>query len=378
MKILLTGGGTGGHFYPLIAVAEKINKIVDDEKIIGVKLYYMSDTPYDKAALFENGITYMEVMSGKQRLYSSPRNFTDKIKVAIGCLSATFQLFSLYPDVVFSKGGYASVPALFAARILGIPVIIHDSDSVPGRVSLWSAKFAKHIAISYPEAVEYFSKEQQTKTVLTGQPIRQEIARRATEGAHEYWKFDPSIPTIYVVGGSSGAQTINNTLIEVLPQLLEACQVIHQVGPKLIEETQEQVSVVLEKSEFRDRYKPIGFMSPLMVKMAAGAADLIISRAGSMIFEIAGWGVPSIIIPIPESISRDQTHNAFNYARAGACDVIEEGNLTPSILSSEIVKLLSNKDKLKTMSANALAFAKSDAAETIANEIVKMGLSHEE
>lgn len=374
MKILLTGGGTGGHFYPLIAVAEKINAIADQDRLVDTKLYYMSDTPYDKATLFENGITYMEVSSGKNRLYASTQNFFDLFKVGMGCISATFKLFALYPDVVFSKGGYASVPALFAARLLRIPIIIHDSDSVPGRVSLWSAKFAKHIAISYPEAVEYFPKE---KTVLTGQPIRQEIVKKATEGAHEYWKFDHNVPTVFVVGGSSGAQNINNTLLDILPQLLNSCQIIHQVGPNLLKENEERVSVLLDKHEHKDRYKAIGFMNGLTVKMAAGAADIIVSRAGSMIFEIAGWGTPSIIIPIPETISRDQKHNAFNYARAGACDVIEEANLTASILLAGIIKLAENPNRRKIMSENALKFAQQDAALKIARQIVDIGLSHE-
>jgi UDP-N-acetylglucosamine--N-acetylmuramyl-(pentapeptide) pyrophosphoryl-undecaprenol N-acetylglucosamine transferase len=374
MKILLTGGGTGGHFYPLIAVAEKINKLADEQRVVDTKLYYMSDTPYDKAALFENGITFVEASSGKNRLYGSSKNITDLFKVAMGCISATFTLFGMYPDVVFSKGGYASVPALFAARLLRIPVIIHDSDSVPGRVSLWSAKFALRIAISYPEAIEYFPKD---KTALTGQPIREAIAKKANEGAHEYWKFDPTIPTVFVVGGSLGAQTINNTLIDILPVLLNTCQVIHQVGPTNMTDAQERVSVVLDKHQYKDRYKLIGFMNPLMVKMAAGAANVIVSRAGSMIFEIANWGIPSIIIPIPETISRDQKHNAYNYARSGACDIIEENNLTPSILGAEITKLLENPTRIKAMQDSALKFAHADAAENIAKEIIRVALTHE-
>ncbi len=375
MKILLTGGGTGGHFYPLIAVAEKINKIADRDHIPDTKLYYMSDAPYDKAALFENSITFIEITSGKNRLYSSAKNITDMIKVGMGCISATFKLFGMYPDVVFSKGGYASVPALFAARLLRIPVVIHDSDSVPGRVSLWSAKFAKSIAISYPEAIEYFPKE---KTALTGQPIREEIAKKANEGAHEYWNFDPNVPTIYITGGSQGAQNINNTLLDILPDLLHTCQVIHQVGAANIKENEERISVILSKHEFEGRYKPVGYMTPLMTKMAAGAANLIISRAGSMIFEIAAWGIPSIIIPIPETISRDQKHNAFNYARAGACEVIEEDNLTPSILHGAIMKILENTARINAMSANALKFAQGDAAENLAKEIVRIALEHEQ
>ena len=130
MKIVFTGGGTGGHFYPIIAVAESVHKAADKEKIIGLELYYYSDAPYDKEALFENGIRYVHVMAGKRRVYRSAQNFFDLFKTGIGTLQAIGSLFFLYPDVVFGKGGYGSFPALLAARILAIPVVIHESDDV--------------------------------------------------------------------------------------------------------------------------------------------------------------------------------------------------------------------------------------------------------
>lgn len=374
MKILFTGGGTGGHFYPIIAVAEKVNEIIDKEKILDAKLYYVSDSPYDKGLLFENGITYVEVTSGKQRLYSSVKNITDIFKIAFGCLSALYKVFLIYPDVVFGKGGYASFPALFAARVLGIPVIIHESDSVPGKVNLWASKFAKKIAISYPEAVEYFPKE---KTALTGQPIRSNIVERAKDGTFEYLKLDPTIPVIFVWGGSLGAVVINDVIIDALPELISRYQIIHQVGPKNLTEIENRIAVALEKNEYKDRYKLFGYLNTLAVKMSAGAASLIITRAGSSLFEIASWGVPSIVVPIPEAVSHDQKHNAFNYARSGACSVIEENNFTPSILVAEIDRIISDKEKWQTMSKSALAFAHPGAAEQIAKELIAIALKHE-
>ncbi len=374
MKILFTGGGTGGHFYPIIAVAEKVNEIIDKEKVLDAKLYYMSDSPYDKGLLFENSIKYVEVTSGKQRLYSSTKNVTDIFKIAYGCLSALYKVFLIYPDVVFGKGGYASFPALFAARILGIPVIIHESDSVPGKVNLWASKFAKKIAISYAEAVEYFPKE---KTALTGQPIRSNIVERAKEGTFEYLKLDPTIPVIFIWGGSLGAVTINDVVIDALPELLTRYQIIHQVGPKNLNEIQNRIAVALDKNDFKDRYKLFGYLNTLAVKMSAGAASLIITRAGSSLFEIASWGVPSIVVPIPEAVSHDQKHNAFNYARSGACTVIEENNFTPSIMVAEIDRIVGDKQKWETMSRCALAFAHPGAAEQIAKELVGIALKHE-
>ena len=183
MKILFTGGGTGGHFFPIIAVAEEIKRLAEEERLVMPKMYLMSDNPYNAKFLFEHNIKYVGVPAGKIRHYASILNFLDWFKTGYGVIIATIKMFIIFPDVVFGKGGYASFPALLAARILGIPVIIHDSDSIPGRVNLWAGKFAQLIALSYPEAVKYFN---QKKTAVTGNPIRQEILHPIKTGAFEY------------------------------------------------------------------------------------------------------------------------------------------------------------------------------------------------
>ncbi len=374
MKIVFTGGGTGGHFYPIIAIAEEVNRIVDEEKIVDAKLYYMSDTPYDKGALYDNGITFLESPAGKRRTYFSILNFFDLFKTAVGIIIATIRLFAVYPDVVVGKGGYASFPVLVAARLLRIPVIIHESDSYPGRVNLSAGKFAKRIAVSYDEAAQYFPKE---KTAWTGQPVRTEIQEPIKKGAFEYLKFDPSLPVIFIIGGSQGAQLINETILDALPELLNSYQIIHQVGAKNIKAVLSQVEVILEKHPHKDRYLPFAFLNVLAERMAAGAATIIISRAGSTLFEIALWGVPSIIIPITKSNGDHQRKNAFTYAREGACLVVEETNLTPHLLALEIDKLIANQPLREKMAAAAHAFAKPDAAKKIAREVVNIALSHE-
>jgi UDP-N-acetylglucosamine--N-acetylmuramyl-(pentapeptide) pyrophosphoryl-undecaprenol N-acetylglucosamine transferase len=377
MRILFTGGGTGGHFYPIIAVAEEVNHLIEQEKIIGAKLYFMSDSPYDKPALFENSIEFEKIPAGKVRLYNSTANIVDKVKIAIGVVIALVKMFFIYPDVVFSKGGYASFPALFAARILRIPVIIHDSDSIPGRVSLWSSKFAERIAISYDVAAGFFSKEVQKKIALTGQPIRKSLLTVEKDGAFEYLRLDSTIPTIFILGGSLGSENINNVVLDALPELLEKYQIIHQVGLQNITEVESRLPTIFQKTKYQDRYKYFGTLSPLAMKMAAGASTLIISRAGSTIFEIANWGIPSIIIPIPETVSRDQHKNSFAYARSGSCIVIEEANLAPSILLFEVDKLINNSDLLQKMSESAHAFARPNAAQKIAQAIIDIAITHE-
>lgn len=375
MKIVFTGGGTGGHFYPIIAVAQKVNQIIDKEKILGAKLYYMSDSPYDKELLFENGLIYEEVQAGKMRTYFSFKNFTDLFKVFFGTINAIYKIFSIYPDVVFGKGGYASFPALLAARILRIPVMIHESDSSPGRVNKWAGHFAKKVAVSFQEAAEYFPKN---KVAWIGHPIRTEIEQKALrDEALQYFKLESNLPVVLILGGSQGAELINNTVLDALPRLTKNFQVIHQTGVLNYKNVFARAEVVLSASPEKVRYLSFPFLNPLMMKMAAGVATIIVSRAGSTIFEIASWGIPSILIPITVTNGDHQRKNAFSYAHPGACNVIEEANMTANILSSEIERILEDKKISDNMSSAAKTYNKPDAAYKIARELVDIALSHE-
>lgn len=375
MKIIFTGGGTGGHFYPIIAVAQKLNKIIDDEKIIGAKLYYFSNDPYDKEMLFENGLIFESIDTGKMRTYFSFKNFTDVIKTFFGVINAVYKVFSVYPDVVFGKGGYASFPTILAARILRIPVFIHESDSAPGRVNEWAGHFAKRIAVSFKDAAEFFPKD---RVAWTGQPIRTEIEQKANlDKALEFFKLESDLPVLLILGGSQGAELINNTILDALPRLLENFRIIHQTGVRNYKEVASQANVVLADNKYKSRYLPFAFLNKVQMKMAAGAATFVVSRAGSTIFEIASWGVPSILVPFTESNADHAKKNAFAYARAGACSVVEEKNMTANILSSEIERIMEDKAVYNKMVSNALLFNKKDAAVKIARELLNIALSHE-
>ena len=373
MKIAFTGGGTGGHFYPLIAVAEKIKSELTREKILDCELYFIADKEYDKGALFENNMKFVPITAGKMRIYFSVQNILDMFKTFFGTIGAIITLFRIFPDVVFSKGGYVSFPTLVAARILGIPVVIHESDTHPGRVNAWAGKFAKRIAVSYPEAAEFFQKE---KTAWTGQPIREEIMTVEREGAFDFLKLDPTIPTLLILGGSQGAEIINNALLDVLPDLVQKYQIIHQVGTANIATYTEETNMVLAESEHKERYVPLAFLNVVTLRAAAGAASLVITRAGSTIFEVAQWGIPSIVIPITTSNGDHQRKNAFAYGRAGGCVVVEESNLTPHVLLAEIDLVLEDKAKYARLATGAKSFAKSDAALVIARELLTIAASH--
>jgi len=375
MKIFLAGGGTGGHWTPLMAVADALNVIAEQEKIAKMDLAFISDSPYDEQLLLQKGIRFKKIYAGKVRRYFSFLNFIDFFKTLVGLLKALFSVYLDFPDVIFSKGGYASFPAVFAARVLGIPLIIHESDIIPGKVNKWSAKFAKRIAISFPSAAQYFPEE---KTALTGIPIRKELLTPAGKpGAKEFFGLEWDPQTIMVIGGSQGCKKINDIFLDIVPELAKKYQIIHVTGKKNIDEVNARISILLDKSPYKSRYHVFDFLDVTQMRMAYGAADLAVSRASATsIFEIAVSGLPSILVPLPKAAQNHQKENAYAYAAANAADVIEEPNLTPHLLQSEIEKLLEDKDKLKTMSEGAKKFAKPDAAEKIAREIITLALEH--
>jgi UDP-N-acetylglucosamine--N-acetylmuramyl-(pentapeptide) pyrophosphoryl-undecaprenol N-acetylglucosamine transferase len=378
MKILFTGGGTGGHFYPIIAVAQAMREIATHKKILPPQFYFMAPAKYNPRALFDNEIEFVYVPAGKIRRYFSLLNITDAFKTVSGVFIALIKMFSIYPDVVFSKGGYTSFPPLLAARILRIPVVIHDSDSHPGRASLWSGKFARRIALSYPSAAQFFKiKNKEQKIAYTGNPIRAEIAQPLKNGAFEFLNLEQNIPVILVLGGSQGSQNINDTILSALPELLNKYQIIHQTGRANLAEIKATTSVTLKDHPYKYRYHPFDYLDELALRMSTGAANIIVSRAGSTIFEIAAWGIPSIIIPLPSSISHDQTANAFAYASTGAASVIEENNLAPHVLVTEINRIVDSAAISKTMSERAKAFSRLDSASLIAQTILNIALEHE-
>jgi UDP-N-acetylglucosamine--N-acetylmuramyl-(pentapeptide) pyrophosphoryl-undecaprenol N-acetylglucosamine transferase len=374
MRILFTGGGSGGHFYPIIAIAEEVTSLVKEKRLLAPELYYMSPTPYNEGVLYEHGIIYKKNRAGKLRRYFSLLNFFDIFVTGWGVLVSIFEVWRLYPDVVFGKGGYASFPAILAARLLRIPVVIHESDTVPGRVNAWAGKFATKVAVSYAEAAKYFP---EGTVAVTGNPVRKDIANPIQDGAREFLKLEADIPVVLILGGSLGASMINDIVIEGLSDLVEKFEIIHQVGPANIAEAESTAQAVLLGSPYKDRYKPFDYLNALAMRMSAGIASVVVSRAGSTIFEIASWGIPAILIPISSSNGDHQRQNAYAYARAGAGEVIEEANLTSHVLKAEIERLATNTAVRDEMKAKAKAFYKPEAARLVAEEIVKIALSHE-
>ncbi len=371
---MLAGGGSGGHFYPLIAVARSLKDIAERERIVSLEISFISPNPYDPDLLREEEIKFIKAPAGKIRRYFSFLNALDVVKTGWGILSALTSIYLNFPDVIFAKGGYASFPALVAAKIFRIPLIIHESDVIPGRVSLWASRFAHRVAISFPQSLKYFSPE---KTALTGNPVRRQVFGGSLEEAWELFGLESALDTILVLGGSQGAEHLNNVILEILPELVKSAQIIHQTGRSNLAEIKLRSSLILKSSPFQKRYHPYGFLNEGALRNAYKVSALAIVRAGGgTIFELAAGGLAAILIPLPSAAQDHQRENAYAYARSGAGVVLEEENLTPHILLSELSKLLTNPSRRAEMSRLAQSFSKVDASERIAEEIIKLALEH--
>jgi UDP-N-acetylglucosamine--N-acetylmuramyl-(pentapeptide) pyrophosphoryl-undecaprenol N-acetylglucosamine transferase len=372
VNIMLTGGGTGGHMYPLLAVADWLR-----EKGKGaVSLYFAGEIRPEFRQEFEDRyhIRKYEVLGSKIRRYFDFRNFIDIFKFFIGLGQALFWTYIIMPDVVFSKGGPGSLPVLFASRWYRIPVVIHESDAVPSMTTRLSMKYAKKIGVSFEETL---TKVPEEKAFVSGNPIRKNVSPGGwldQMGGKQYFKLNPEEPVLLVMGGSQGSVSINNLITDNLAELLKKTQIIHQVGASNMEEAEEMKEISLKGAEpsLWARHTLRGFMNEKEIKIALSSADIVLSRAGSSaIFEIAAYGKPSILVPLTNSAGDHQKINAYAYAETGAAIVMEEANLTPHILINDIEKLFSNPERIEKMKIAAKKFSKVKASETVGKEILR-------
>jgi len=383
MRILFTGGGSGGHIFPIIAVCDKLK-----ETAPGSDFFYVGTPDIYEAELIKADIKIKSIASAKLRRYFDFRNFVDIPKFLFSIFQAFWKVFWIMPDVLFSKGGTGSFAVVLACWFYRVPIIIHDSDSIPGLQNLLSARFSDRIAISYAVAADSFvnlyKKEIKRqlmagKISLTGNPVRnmfltdfdlnQETAKKVLE-------LDPNKQLLLVISGSQGSIRINDFFLDTAPDLLNAgFQIYHQTGVNNLFGFNNELKLVLEKlpKEYQVGYKTMPFLGDKLLKDAMAAADLIVSRSGSFIFEIASIGKPSVLIPLPESAADHQKKNAYEYAKTGAAIVIEEENLTPHLFLTQVNKIFASQENYSAMSLAAKKFAKPDATKLLAEEIMKFG-----
>ena len=366
LRIVLTGGVSGGHTYPLIAVARSLRS----RSRIPVSLLYIgSRGRIERDAMDGEKIPSKLILTGKMRRYFSVKNFSDPFRVAIGLVQSLWHLFVFMPDAVFAKGGSVSVPVCVAAHLLRIPIVLHDSDAVAGKANLFLARYAARIAIAYPSAIAFFPEE---KTAVTGNPVRTELLEGDASRANAYFGFAPDRPLVLVLGGSLGAQALNRAVARVLPDIIRETQVLHQTGEKNYAESVALAGEYGIKAG-RDGYVAVPFLNATELADALARADLVISRAGAAaVSDLAACGKASILVPLPSAANDEQRMNAYEVAQFGGAIVLEEANLGEHILSSKIDTLLRDPMLRSGMAEKIRAFYNPAAADMIADGIISL------
>ncbi len=329
-KIVLTGGGTAGHVTPNIALLPELVKRGYDIHYIG------SENGIERKLIEEYNIPYYQVATGKFRRYFDLKNFTDPFRVIKGIHDAKVLMKRLKPDIVFSKGGFVSVPVVLAADKRKIPCIIHESDMTPGLANKICIPHAVKVCTNFPEAAKNIPGD---KAVVTGTPIRSELYSGSKAEGLKFCGFDAGKPVILVVGGSLGAAAVNNIVRKSLDRLLKKYQIIHLCGNGKLDESLNGIKGYVQYEYIKNE------LSDLMA-----AADVVLSRAGAnAICELLALRKPNILIPLPASQSRgDQVLNAASFEKQGYSAVLSEEGLTDDILVDTINDVYGNREKYIT------------------------------
>lgn len=341
-RIILTGGGTAGHVTPNIALIPRLRELDYDIQYIG------SYDGIEKKLIEELGIPYYGIASGKLRRYFDLKNFTDPFRVAKGFFQAKKLLKQLKPDLIFSKGGFVTVPVVQAAKGLGIPVVIHESDMTPGLANRLAIPAASKVCCNFPETVSLLP---EGKAVMTGCPIREELRRGSRLAGLKFCGFTADKPVLLIIGGSLGSVAVNNAIRGILPELLKTFQVVHLCGSGNLDEslagTPGYVQYEYIKQELADLF---------------ALADIVVSRAGAnAICELLELRKPNLLIPLSAAASRgDQILNAKSFQKQGFSIMLEEEQITPELLTGKIMELYKNRQSYiaameKSNASNAVA-----------------------
>jgi UDP-N-acetylglucosamine--N-acetylmuramyl-(pentapeptide) pyrophosphoryl-undecaprenol N-acetylglucosamine transferase len=350
VKVLLTGGGTGGHIYPALSVAGCLP---------GEEILYVGTADGPEATIVPRaGLSFRSVPSRKLSRRPTPGALAALAVSAWGVLQAGGLLRSWRPAVVLGTGGYASAGVMFAASLLRIPTVVHEANVVPGRVNRLLARLCTRIAVTYEASARYFSPD---KTVVTGMPVRPDLLRADPKEARARYGLREDLPTLLVCGGSGGAQTLNRAVLEALPALGRlGVQIVHQTGKTHYE------AVMREAGEAPEWYHPTAYVDDMPALLAAGT--LIVCRGGSStLAEVTAVGLPAIVVPYPYAVADHQTYNARALQEAGAAELVRDGEMDGERLSSLVGRLLQDPGRLERMGAASRALGKPDAAGRVAD-----------
>ncbi len=376
LRVVLTGGGTGGHTFPLIATSRALKSLALKKNFF-LELRYFGGDDFSLKEFEKENIPLTKIHSGKFHRFFDLKNFLSPFKIILGILEALWHLFWFMPDVCLSKGGYGAIPVVFACWLYRIPVVCHESDILPGLATRITAHFAKKIALSFKESEKFFKEKE---TILVGNPTRFEVSDLASKTKEELKKLAQQEfnlrkekKLLTIIGGSQGAQALNSFILNLLPELLPEIEIIHQVGIRNLEEIKKEVEFILEEflETQRNLYHLFGFLEERRYYLALAGADLVLSRAGSgAIFDLAICQTPSILVPFPYASGDHQKKNAYCYASYNACLVIEEENLLTHLVVRQIKELINNRKRLQEMQEGAKKFATPLASRKLAQLVI--------
>jgi UDP-N-acetylglucosamine--N-acetylmuramyl-(pentapeptide) pyrophosphoryl-undecaprenol N-acetylglucosamine transferase len=373
MRILISGGGTGGHIYPALAVARELQARYDAD------ILYLGDANgLETKIVPPAGLPMVTITAGKLRRYFSLQTFADIGRVPVGMMQALRHVQNFHPDAAFTSGGYVSVPAGLAARIEGTPLVMHQQDVPVNLANRLLTPFATRISVSFPDSLRHFPRR---RTALTGNPVREEIL--AMVGAdpvpHKVrFGFSPEWPVLLVTGGSQGARHLNQVVVNALPGLLKHCHVLHVSGGLTYEATRHAADAQLAAlSEAHGRYRLYPYLNDEM-PAALAASDVVLCRSGaSTLTELAVMGKPSVLVPLPPGFTGSpQAVNAEMFRRAGAAEMVLDRNLTPTTLGKALYPLLDNPSRLTLMSSAARTLGHPEAAATLAEMVASLARSN--
>ena len=369
MRLAITGGGTGGHVLPALAVVDELRRRGSLADLIWIG----SSEGVERPAAEQSGIRFVAIPTGKLRRYLSLRNFSDAARVPLGVLAARRALAAFRPDVVLSTGGFVSVPAVVATRGIA-PVLTHEQTASLGLANRINARFAEVLAVSHSQTASLATRLH-GHVVVTGNPVRAGLTTGDRSRGLQRLGFEAAVPVVYVTGGARGASPINQRVAALLPGILDRAQIVHQTGPLSANADAGKLSELRNSlpQAVRHCYRVIEFIGEELPDIYA-AADLVVGRAGAgTIAELAFLGLPAILIPLPGARGDEQALNARVLGDAGAAVVIAQQDATPERLQAEILALLDDPERREQMSNAARSLARPEAAARLADELLSLG-----
>ncbi|MCK5080582.1 MAG: UDP-N-acetylglucosamine--N-acetylmuramyl-(pentapeptide) pyrophosphoryl-undecaprenol N-acetylglucosamine transferase [Candidatus Moranbacteria bacterium] len=366
-RIVLCGGFSGGHIFPLVTVVQYLKKNYGENNFEFLFIGPRGDL--EDNLMVENKIPQKNILCGKLRRYFSLKYFTDSLKIPVGLLQSLWHLLVFMPDMVFAKGGFASVPVVLAAKIYRIPVIIHESDAVPGIANKILGSIADAVGINFEKAKRYFPEK---KVFFAGIPVKADSIGGNKDRAREFLGMKKEIkPVILFLGGSQGAFAINETVINSLKKLTSKFQIIHQTGANHFEIIKSLAQGKGYKIGHSDYY-PVAFIGKELGDILA-LADVVVSRAGATsIAELAANRKATILVPITRSANNHQRMNAFELSREKAAVVLEEGNFNQSMLMRYLDRIAFSRDYKLTLAQNIEKFYYPKSVEILAEKIMEI------